>query len=197
MTASQTLTLIAEPMEGGEGWRILAPAVGLYAQAPKEGNRFRAGDAVGCLMVLDRVVPLQLPSGVAGFVSSAPPEKRHQPVGYGELLFEMQAGAGGEAWDALADPAAAVSESGLPIVRASQAGRFYRKADPDSPNFVEAGDELQAGRTLGLLEVMKTFNPVKYTADGGLPGQAKVVRFLVEDSSDVEEGQALLEVEEL
>ncbi len=94
----------------------------------------------------------------------------------------------------LAAVAAAGGATGL-VVRAEQAGRFWRRPDPDAAAFTEEGAELKAGKTLGLLEVMKTFNPVKYQPGGGLPEVATAQRFLVEDGDDVEEGQALLELE--
>ena len=186
--------LKAEALEDGSGWRLLSPAVGFYAEAPREGSTFRAGEDCGCLIVLDRVHRLVMPDGVAGFVASAPPERRHEPVGFGSTLFELRRAADAEGFGAAATAAAETAAQGL-VVTAPQAGRFYRRSAPEAPVFAEAGDAVQARKTVGLLEVMKTFNPVKYQPGGALPEQAKIVRFLVEDSSDVEEGQALLEVE--
>jgi biotin carboxyl carrier protein len=191
--ADDTLTLRTEALEDGSGWRVLSPAVGMYAQAPREGSAFRAGEDCGCLVVLDRVHHLQLPAGVAGFIASPPPERKHQPVGYGDLLFELRRASDAEGFGPSAEAQGEDAELGL-VVRAPQAGRFYRRSSPDSPMFAEVGDTVQVGRTLGLLEVMKTFNPVKYSAAGALPDSAQIVRFLVDDASDVEEGQALLEV---
>lgn len=191
--SQDTLTLRVDALEDGSGWRVLSPSVGMYAQAPREGSAFRAGEDCGCLIVLDRVHRLQLPTGVAGFIASPPPERKHQPVGYGDLLFELRRASDAEGFGVNAEEAEQDSSLGL-VVRAPQAGRFYRRSSPDSPVFAEAGDTVQVGRTLGLLEVMKTFNPVKYTATGSLPQSAQIVRYLVDDASDVEEGQALLEV---
>jgi len=187
------LTLRTEALEDGSGWRVLSPSVGLYAQAPREGSAFRAGEDCGCLIVLDRVHRLQLPVGVAGFIASPPPERKHQPVGYSDLLFELRRASDAKGFGASAAEDEQDASLGL-VVRAPQAGRFYRRSSPESPVFAEAGDTVQIGRTLGLLEVMKTFNPVKYHASGPLPESAQIVRYLVDDASDVEEGQALLEV---
>ncbi|RMH02200.1 MAG: biotin carboxyl carrier domain-containing protein [Planctomycetota bacterium] len=82
------------------------------------------------------------------------------------------------------------------MVCAAQAGRFWRRPEPGAPPFLAAGDELAAGRTIGLLEVMKTFNPIKYQPGAGLPERAVVACFLVEDGEDVEEGTPLLELED-
>ena len=63
---------------------------------------------------------------------------------------------------------------------------------------MKPGDELEAGRTLGLIEVMKTFFQVRYADPGtgeGLPASAKVVRYLVADGDEVAQGQPLIEIE--
>lgn len=190
-----TLTLKAEPKEDG-GWKLLAPGVGLYAKAPKEGSMFRGGDICANLVVLDQVFELKIPAGVIGYVATEPPERKHKPVAFRQVLFELIPAANEDLAQAQGVGIAA-SASGLPVLLSPQAGRFYRNPDPESPPFVEDGSELSAGKTVGLLEVMKTFNPVKYSAQDGLPSKARVVRFLVEDSSDVDEGQPLMEVEAL
>ncbi len=193
--SEQVLTLKAEPREGG-GWQLLAPGVGLYAKAPKEGSMFRAGDSCASFVVLDQVFELKVPVGVMGYVATEPPERKHKPVAFGEVLFELKPAAEGD-MEMMEGAAAAGGASGLPVLLSPQAGRFYRNPDPDSPPFVQDGSEISVGKTVGLLEVMKTFNPVKYSAQDGLPAKARVVRFLVEDSSDVDEGQPLMEVEAL
>ncbi|KAA3604304.1 MAG: biotin carboxyl carrier domain-containing protein [Planctomycetota bacterium] len=80
---------------------------------------------------------------------------------------------------------------------AAQAGRFYRRPEPQAPTYVQEGDEVQAGRTIGLIEVMKTFTPIRYEPGNHLPNPARIVRFFVDDGGDVEEGQALVEVQPL
>ena len=76
-------------------------------------------------------------------------------------------------------------------------GTFYHKPSPDDAAYQSEGDSVSIGDTIGLVEVMKTFNPVKYAPGGDLPERARLLRFLVEDGTDVEEGQPLAEVEEL
>jgi len=188
-----TLTLQAVALEDGSGWQVLCPAVGLYTHAPREGSAWRAGEVCARLTVLEQVRELALPEGIAGFVASSPPARRKLPVAYGDVLFELHRATDSVGFTASEAADGAEAEAGL-VLRAPQAGRFYRRSSPDSPVFAEDGEDIQVGKTLGLLEVMKTFNPVKYQALGGLPAQAQIVRFLVEDSADVEEGQALIEV---
>ena len=74
-------------------------------------------------------------------------------------------------------------------VRAQMPGTFYRRPDPESDFYVEEGDTVSAGDTVGLIEVMKSFHEVK-AEEGGT-----VSKFLVENESAVDAGQDLLEME--
>ena len=75
------------------------------------------------------------------------------------------------------------------IVKAQMPGTFYRRPDPESDFYVEEGDRISAGDTLGLIEVMKSFHEVKAEEDG------TISRFLVENEDAVDAGQDLLELE--
>ncbi|MGI9049335.1 MAG: acetyl-CoA carboxylase [Rubrobacteraceae bacterium] len=74
-------------------------------------------------------------------------------------------------------------------VKAQIPGTFYRRPDPDSDYYVEEGDEVSAGDTVGLIEVMKSFHEVK-AEEGGT-----VSKFLVENEDAVDAGQEVLELE--
>ncbi|PKR90106.1 acetyl-CoA carboxylase biotin carboxyl carrier protein subunit [Pleomorphomonas diazotrophica] len=66
--------------------------------------------------------------------------------------------------DMMVQPAAAMPESTLPddhAVVAGLTGTFYRSPSPDAPPFVEIGDRVEEGQTVGLLEAMKMLNPVE------------------------------------
>lgn len=39
-------------------------------------------------------------------------------------------------------------------------GTFYRASSPDSPPFVEVGDHVEVGQTVGIVEAMKVFNEI-------------------------------------
>src|ERR1700761_8128134 len=54
-------------------------------------------------------------------------------------------------------------------------GIFYRKPAPDKPVYKDDGDVVADSDTIGLIEVMKSFNEVKAGAAG------KIVRFLAEN----------------
>ena len=83
-------------------------------------------------------------------------------------------------------PAAA---AGLIRVEAPMVGVFYRSPEPSTPAFVEIGDIVAPGQTLGLLEAMKMFNELKSEAAG------RVVAIHVENGKPVEFEQLLFELE--
>jgi acetyl-CoA carboxylase biotin carboxyl carrier protein len=68
-------------------------------------------------------------------------------------------------------------------------GTFYRRPDPESDAYVEEGDQVAAGDTVGLIEVMKSFHEVKAEEEG------TIARFLVENEEAVDAGQDLVEME--
>ena len=68
-------------------------------------------------------------------------------------------------------------------------GTFYRRPDPESDPYVEEGDQVSAGETVGLIEVMKSFHEVKAEEEG------TIARFLVENEEAVDAGQDLVEME--
>ncbi len=74
-------------------------------------------------------------------------------------------------------------------VKAPMPGTFYRRPDPESDTYVEEGDSVSAGDTVGLIEVMKSFHEIKAEEDG------KVSKVLVEDEEAVSAGQDLVELE--
>ena len=74
-------------------------------------------------------------------------------------------------------------------IRAQMPGTFYRRPDPESEPYFEEGDQVSAGDTVGLIEVMKSFHEVKAEEEG------TIARFLVENEEAVDAGQDLVEME--
>ena len=69
-------------------------------------------------------------------------------------------------------------------------GTFYRRPDPDSDPFKNEGDAVAAGDTIGLVEIMKNFQPVEAEVAGTLS------KFLVETDDTVAAGQAVAVVDD-
>ncbi|MCH5670856.1 acetyl-CoA carboxylase biotin carboxyl carrier protein [Streptomyces gilvus] len=74
-------------------------------------------------------------------------------------------------------------------VTAPLVGTFYRAPEPGARPFVEAGDRVVAGQTIGIVEAMKLMNHVASEWDG------VVTEILAEDAMAVEYGQVLLRIE--
>jgi biotin carboxyl carrier protein len=74
-------------------------------------------------------------------------------------------------------------------IRSPLPGTFYRASSPDTPPFKADGDTVAAGDTIGLIEVMKTFQQIPAGLDG------KNITFLVDNEEPVMAGQIIAEVD--
>ena len=83
----------------------------------------------------------------------------------------------------------AASDAGLIEIKSPMIGTFYRSANPESPAFVNVGDEVKAGQTVCIVEAMKLFNEIESEVSG------KIVKVLVDDSTPVEYDQPMFLVE--
>jgi acetyl-CoA carboxylase biotin carboxyl carrier protein len=71
-------------------------------------------------------------------------------------------------------------------VPAPLVGTFYVAASPDADPFVQVGDAVEPGQTLGIVEAMKLMNPI-VAEEAGM-----VTEVLVGDAESVEYGQVLM-----
>jgi biotin carboxyl carrier protein len=179
--------------EGGGRQRLLAPAPGLFTGARAAGEVHVEGERCGTLLILGRAHALVVPAGAQGRIANTAPERLHAPLGFGDLVYELEP-LGAVPSRPAAAQAPAQSASGL-VLRAGQSGRFYQRPSPADAPFVRAGDVLSEGSPVGLIEVMKTFTQVVHRAADGLPARPRVLRYLVADGADVKQGQPLLELE--
>lgn len=65
-------------------------------------------------------------------------------------------------------------------------GVFYSAASPNDPPYVQVGQKVQAGDTLGIIEAMKIMNPLEATQSG------VVDAILVDNSEVVQFGQPVI-----
>jgi len=187
------------PVQVGESVCLESPDVGMFTGALEQGAWIDEGQIVGQLSRLGRTTPLRAPKGFAGpgrtraQIASAPPKRVLEPVGFGTTLYELVLVPSERQGQEV--PAAPTPTAETLAVPAPQSGRFYHRPGPDSPPFLNPGDELQEGTTLGLIEVMKTFAHVSYHAGNGLPDRAHMLAWAAEDGAEVHEGDPLLEFE--
>lgn len=80
-------------------------------------------------------------------------------------------------------------ESANSLIRSGMVGTFYRASAPDADPYVEEGDLVEEGQTLGLIEAMKMLNPIE--ADRA--GRIRSIR--VPNGELVERGRILFEIE--
>lgn len=74
-------------------------------------------------------------------------------------------------------------------VTSPMAGVFYRAPRPDEPPYINEGDFIEVGQTVGLIEAMKIFSPVLSDVRG------RVVAIPAQNGALVEEGTVLVLVE--
>ena len=190
---AEQLVAGATALDGGRS-RLTSPGVGWMRDLPRPGSLVTAGQIVGHLEILGRLLRIEAPPGVHGVVSG---ERRRTyaakvAVGFGDPLLELDPVSESEAAQA---EARASQELGL-VFRAPTSCRLYTRPSPDQEPFVAEGMEVALGKNVCLLEVMKTFNRIAYGGDG-MPLKARVVRVLPADGDDVEQGDPLLELEAL
>jgi len=88
---------------------------------------------------------------------------------------------------ASAAPAPAVDDKAH-VVTSPFVGTFYRKPNPDSPNYVALNDRVDKGAVLCIVEAMKLMNEIEADVSG------TIIAILVEDGAPVEYGQPLFKI---
>jgi len=183
--------LTVQARTGGEGEvALLAPSVGIFIPSVTPGALVGAGQSIGTIDVLGVRRELFVPDGVAGRVTDRRGGSLARvPVQYGDELVMLSTASVGDASTpgraARADAMAALS------FNAPMSGRFYGRPSPAEPAFVEEGDVVSRGQTVGLLEVMKTFNRLVYQGDA-LPERATIAKIVPNDGDDVVRGDPIL-----
>ena len=76
-------------------------------------------------------------------------------------------------------------------IKAPMVGTFYRAPSPEAPAFAEAGQVIEPGQVICIIEAMKLMNEIKSEIKG------RVVDVLVENAEPVEYGQPMFLIEPL
>jgi|JI10StandDraft_1071094.scaffolds.fasta_scaffold03029_6 acetyl-CoA carboxylase biotin carboxyl carrier protein len=87
-----------------------------------------------------------------------------------------------------APAAAAVVDEKVHIVKSPFVGTFYRKPNPDSPEYVKLNDKVSKGSVLCIIEAMKLMNEIEADVGGTL------VAILAENGAPVEFDQPLFKI---
>jgi acetyl-CoA carboxylase biotin carboxyl carrier protein len=178
------------------GTLLRAPKLGLWSDHPENGALVEPGSSAGTLTQLGRRFVLVIPDGVSGRVAIEGRSQDALPVEYGELLFRVTASESRQEGARAVEPTGSrVAKGALEIVSPTD-GVFYRAAALGAKPYVVIGERVATGRSVGLIEVMKTFNPIAY-GGAGFPDEAEVVEILAADGQEVRAGQALVVLKRL
>ncbi len=177
------------------GSELLSPSVGEFMPTVNEGELLASGQSIGTIDVLGVRRELIVPAGVEGRVSERIGGGQVRvPVEYGEALLSISTTSMASLSEA--DSPETADPDGALAFTAPMSGRFYGRPSPSEPPFVSAGDIVQRGQTVGLLEVMKTFNRLVYQGDA-LPDAAKVEKVVPNEGDDVVRGDIILALRSL
>jgi acetyl-CoA carboxylase biotin carboxyl carrier protein len=77
------------------------------------------------------------------------------------------------------------AEENLHIVKSPIVGTFYEAPSPGAPPFVKAGDAVEIGQVLCIVEAMKLLNEIESDIAG------EIVKKLVSNGQPIEYGQEL------
>ncbi len=88
----------------------------------------------------------------------------------------------------VAAPEPPLEEEPLHEVKSPIVGSFYGSSSPGSTPFVKAGDMVEVGQTLCIVEAMKLMNEIESDVAG------EIIRVIVKDGQPVEYGQPLFAV---
>jgi acetyl-CoA carboxylase biotin carboxyl carrier protein len=77
---------------------------------------------------------------------------------------------------------------GVHILKSPMVGTFFAAPTPDAPPFVNAGDVVEVGQVLCIVEAMKLMNEIESEFAG------EIVRIHVENGQPVEYGQPLFTI---
>jgi oxaloacetate decarboxylase (Na+ extruding) subunit alpha len=99
--------------------------------------------------------------------------------------------AGGRSVESVPAPAAEKPVVKTLEIKAPMVGTFYRAPSPEAPPYAEAGQVVEPGQVVCIIEAMKLMNEIKSEIRG------RVVEVLVENAEPVEYGQSMFIIEPL
>ena len=185
---SQKISIIYEKKD--EIIHILSPAVGVIHDLPTPGQVLSTTQNSGTLQILSKYFSLKLPDGISGKVMEYDDGQKYFPVAYHQELFRLSPITHENETTENEIEEKQLNESGEYVIYAPSDGVFYRKPSPESPNYVTIGETVKTGQVLGLVEVMKCFNPIAFQGLN-FPPQAKIKQICLEDGTEVKYQQPL------
>ncbi len=168
---------------------VLSPTIGRAILTVKKGQIVSPGQLIGSIWRLDQRFLLKLSDECSGTIASLPSRDRVQPLAYGQCMLELEQTVARTTTKKREEQQANDSNNS---VHAPMDGMFYLAPSPKDPPYVQVGDTIAPGQTIGLIEVMKCFYPLKYSGTAS----AKVVDIKVSSASPVSSGATLMVIAE-
>ena len=183
--------MIAKPLDAlRRDGRLLSPRIGRFTCAVAPGSVLVAGQTLGRIRTAGNEHVVRVPAGEPLRVTEISVKSHDQAVCYEEPLMSASPlqlqDADGASSGAGADASTAASFYVAPMD-----GQFYRRASPESDPYVEDGQVVSPGDTIGMIEVMKFFYPIQF--EGAAP--RRFVEFLVGDGVPVSSDQHIARIE--
>ena len=169
-----------------ENGRLCSPTVGTWFPDVASGVLAVPHQRIGRVLQAGRWVDILSPGNIGGVFVPCAAEGNW--VSRGVPLFEIrQEISGTEEW--AEEPADRGIHDGCPqdcvVIASDTDGTVYLRPDPQAAPYVLESAKCAAKETLALVEVMKTFSPVRAPSDG----QIESIR--VADGDSVQSGDAL------
>jgi acetyl-CoA carboxylase biotin carboxyl carrier protein len=185
------------PVRGGAGRRAAPPGPPLSAQQPRE-KRMNVKEIRELADIVARRGLASLEVEESGFrlriegprpvprEAGSPPAPAYpaMPVTWEEKTPRTETPPAG----APAVPPVPEAEAGLHVVASPIVGTFYRSPNPDAEPFVKAGDSVEKGATLCIVEAMKLMNEIEADAAG------TIVEIYPKNGQPVEFGEKLFAI---
>ena len=156
---------------------------GTFTPLVSRGAVLEHGLLLGHIRCDGRSFGLRVPAGVHGVVARV--RGSGEWVQWGEWLVEIGLSTTLDAEEADVDSVDGDVPDGVQVVRADTDGTVYLRPDPAASPFAAQESTVAAQDTLALVEVMKTFSPVRAPCDG------QIIRVCVGDGDSVQAGDAL------
>lgn len=185
---------ICKVLKKGKYSEILSPSVGIFIRNFKDGDMLCPGAHIGYFYTQNIIKSIRIPIDTMGKITFTDNGKIETRVEYGEVLFTISQPeedlihltSNNEKKEGIR------SYEGL-LIRSFITGIFYRRATPDSPPFTKLGALVKKGDTLGLIEVMKSFNRIILEGENNFKNGI-IEEIFVEDNSEVKQGDPLFRI---
>ncbi len=144
----------------GTKYLIRSPGVGKILFTIDDGVFITGGNKIGRMKILNKNFILRIPNDMAGSIRLLKNHERITYAAYNEIIFELEKSKKIENNESVIKEDVNITQTNGLIIKSFIDGIFFRRPSPDSEPFVQEGSLVKPGDTLGLIEVMKSFNKI-------------------------------------